>query len=344
MPSARATDPADSIRVSPFVLTWPRLLGLSLDEVARASGLSRELLESAKDLSYEETLSLWRALETLTEDPVVGLHAGMRFTIDQMGVVGPALAHASNLDAAIDVLARMMGVFVKNARIGRVDDEHGAGFEYCMPTLRSRHGVDTIFAATVALVRHCTGSCGPSERRGRGPLVPLRVEHQMPALGESEYERFFGVRPVWNTTSSRLWFSRADLALPFLGASPALAELLSANAARLLSEESTESRFEQDFERAFWAAQTHGEATLESTAEALGVSGRTLQRRLTSNGTTFADVRGKLLVRRANELLAERSLSLDVIAGRLGYSSRSAFERAFVRWTGKTPNASRDGR
>lgn len=319
-------------------------MGISLAEVARASGIPLATLEGATGLSYEETLGVWRAMETLTGDPAVGLHAGARFTIDQMGVVGPALAHATHLDAALDALARIMSVFVQNAGIRRIDDEHGAGLEYRMPTLRARHGVDTIFAATVALMRQCTDSCAPGERTGRGPLVPRAVEHQMPRAAEAEYARFFGVTPRWERPSCQLWFTRADLALPFRGASPMLSQLLVENAPRLLSPEGAPVTFEQELERAFWTAHQAGEATLDTTAEVLGISARTFQRRLGALGTTFADARSKLLVRRATELLGEPALPVEAIAERLGYSSRPAFERAFVRWTGKTPHAVRAGK
>ncbi|MBX7196359.1 MAG: AraC family transcriptional regulator, partial [Sandaracinaceae bacterium] len=252
MPSPRERASAtETIRVSPFVLTWGRLLGLALSDVAAAAELALEHLETTKELSYEETLSIWRAYETLTKDPVVGLHAGMRFTVDQMGPVGPSLAHATHLDAALDVLGRVMSAFARGTGIRRIDSADGAGLEYPMPTLRTRHGVDTIFGATVALMRECTGSCGPGESQGRGPLVPLAVEHQMPPEAPEEYRRFFGVVPRWNAPSSRLWFARADLALPFRGASPALARLLAEKAPEMLVPAPAP---EDDLESAFWKA------------------------------------------------------------------------------------------
>ena len=99
---------------------------------------------------------------------------------------------------------------------------------------------------------------------------------------------------------------------------------------------------EDDLERAFWTAHAKGEATLESVADVLGVSARTLQRRLGAMQTTFAVRRAEMLHRRALQLLRESSAPIETIAERLGYASRAAFERAFVRWTGgKTPHAVR---
>ncbi len=266
---------------------------------------------------------------------MVGLHAGSRFTIDQMGVVGPALAHSASLDAALDTLVRIMSAFVENAGIRRLDDDRGAAIEYRMPALRSRHGVDTIFAATLALVRHCTGA----------RVVPLAVEHQMPRCAEGEYAAFFGVAPRWQRPASQLWFARGDLARPFLGASPELAALLAEHAPRLLGPDGHAASRDDEIERAFWAAHQRGGATLETTAEVLGVSARTLQRRLALASTSFADRRAELLHRRATQLLCESETPIDAIGERLGYASRAAFERAFVRWSGgKTPHTVRTAR
>ena len=323
----------DAIRVSPFILTWPRLLGIATSELARASAIPLSKLEDASELSYEETLRIWGALEELTQDPVVGLRAGARFTLDQMGVIGPALAHATHLDAALDVLVRIMRVFVKNADITRVDGPEACGIRYCMPTLRSRHGVDTIFAATLALVRHCTGT----------HLIPYGVEHQMPRMCESAYVAFFGVTPKWGTEASHLCFKRADLSLPFRGASPQLAALLAEHVPQLMATSSQETSFDRELENAFWKAHHDREATLESTALVLGMSARTLQRKLGAMKTTFAEERARILHQHAELLLREHTLPIETIATRLGYSNRAAFERAFLRWSGRTPHAVRSG-
>ncbi|MBL8679227.1 MAG: AraC family transcriptional regulator ligand-binding domain-containing protein [Myxococcales bacterium] len=322
------------IRVSSYVLSWPRVLGLSLPEVARAAALPLERLESGEALTYEDTLRLWRGIEALTGDPVWGLHAGARFTLDQMGVVGTALAHATHLDAAIDALTRVMRYFVQGAAIRRVDSAVAAGIEYKMPTLRSRHGADTIFAATMALVRHCTGQA----------LAAHAVEHQMPRCCEDEYARFFGVAPAWDRPTTQLLFSRDSLALPFRGAAPGVAELLSEHAQRLLAPASQSSPFAQAFSEAFWRAHEAGDATIDTVAALLGTSARSLQRKLAATGKTFATTRAELLHRRAYELLIEDALTIEAIAARLGYSSRAALERAFVRWCGRTPHAVRRDR
>ncbi len=79
------------------------------------------------------------------------------------------------------------------------------------------------------------------------------------------------------------------------------------------------------------ASLRRGDATLESTARALKISGRTLQRHLgrlgTSHGKMLAEIRLKIACR----LLADSSKPLSDIAKLLGYTNASSFSRSFAR-------------
>jgi AraC-like DNA-binding protein len=78
-------------------------------------------------------------------------------------------------------------------------------------------------------------------------------------------------------------------------------------------------------------------ATLEGVARSLGLSERTLQRRLEGEGTSFLEIQDHVRERCARELLRDATLSLVDIAERLGFSDLATFSRAFKRWTGQPP-------
>lgn len=85
-----------------------------------------------------------------------------------------------------------------------------------------------------------------------------------------------------------------------------------------------------------------GESPLpEVVARRLGMSVRTLQRRLGEEGTSFREIRDSVRLSRARRLLTEARLSISEVAERLGFADVSAFDNAFKRWTGETPNALR---
>ena len=79
------------------------------------------------------------------------------------------------------------------------------------------------------------------------------------------------------------------------------------------------------------------EADIVTLSHALGVSPRSLQRRLKSEGTSHRHLLARARARAAQLLLASSDLTIDAVAKRVGFSERRAFERAFRRWTGKTP-------
>jgi AraC-like DNA-binding protein len=76
-------------------------------------------------------------------------------------------------------------------------------------------------------------------------------------------------------------------------------------------------------------------------ARRLGVSARTLQRRLGEQGTSFAAIVDEVRRDLARREVALGKRSFGEIAFLLGFSQASAFDRAFRRWTGSTPSAYR---
>ncbi len=69
----------------------------------------------------------------------------------------------------------------------------------------------------------------------------------------------------------------------------------------------------------------------------IGMSNRTLTRRLSENGVTFRDLIRKTQEQVSKDLLNNSSRSVAEIAFEVGFSEQSAFNRAFKRWTGLSP-------
>jgi AraC-like DNA-binding protein len=80
-----------------------------------------------------------------------------------------------------------------------------------------------------------------------------------------------------------------------------------------------------------------GGCNIEFVAQALGLNAKTLQRRLTTEGTNFSEIVEQVRKNMACRLLKESSTSVERIAGLLEYSSTPPFTLAFKRWTGQTP-------
>ncbi|WP_366129442.1 helix-turn-helix transcriptional regulator [uncultured Roseovarius sp.] len=84
-----------------------------------------------------------------------------------------------------------------------------------------------------------------------------------------------------------------------------------------------------------------GTVSLEMAADHLGISSRTLQRRLNRRGISFWALVEQSRFEIAAALLCDTDLKIHAIATRLGYSSPNGFSRAFARWAGCSPSAFR---
>lgn len=84
------------------------------------------------------------------------------------------------------------------------------------------------------------------------------------------------------------------------------------------------------------------QADMKAVARALGLSVRSLRRRLAAEGASYGEVANAALATVAKHLLREKQHSIQETAFELGFSDASAFHRAFKRWTGTTPSAYRD--
>ena len=81
--------------------------------------------------------------------------------------------------------------------------------------------------------------------------------------------------------------------------------------------------------------------SLEVAAELAGLSPRTFRRRLAEEGTSWRKVLDEARLEACNRLLRDPELTLDEIAGQLGYSDPAHLTRAFRRWTGEAPSSYR---
>ena len=81
----------------------------------------------------------------------------------------------------------------------------------------------------------------------------------------------------------------------------------------------------------------HGTARADVVAQALGMSERTLARRLAEEGTTFLEIQRVLKASLARRYLEEENFPISKIAWLLGFEEASSFTHACKRWTGKTP-------
>jgi AraC-like DNA-binding protein len=118
---------------------------------------------------------------------------------------------------------------------------------------------------------------------------------------------------------------------------PRLFAYLAQQAERLLAASQQDDSTLAHVRREVANALPNGEPAQTMVARQLAMSARTLQRRLATEGTTFAAIVEAVRRERAELLLSDRTLTASEVAFLLGFSEPAAFFRAFRRWTGETP-------
>jgi AraC-like DNA-binding protein len=190
-------------------------------------------------------------------------------------------------------------------------------------------------ATLVRICRQLTGR--------RLPASGVRFIHRR-GNDTSKFNAFFGCDVTFGAAVDEVAFPASIRQMAVVGADSYLNELLTKYCEEALAGRATNrSPFGLSVENAIALLLPHGKARAGEVARKLGVSQRTLARRLSSEGLTFAGVLQSLRSDLAQRYLMDEALSISKIAWLLGYKDISAFTHAFKRWTGRTPRTARTG-
>ena len=150
------------------------------------------------------------------------------------------------------------------------------------------------------------------------------------------YRAWFDAPVTFGAPRTAIAFPPAAMASSLVSSDPALLQILTRAADALVKTLPVDEPLTAQVKRALSLALRDGEVTIEQVAEQLGLTGRSLQRRLKDEGTTFNDVREATRRELARRYLDD-GLAIAEVSFLLGFSEPSAFFRAFKRWFGDTP-------
>jgi AraC-like DNA-binding protein len=149
---------------------------------------------------------------------------------------------------------------------------------------------------------------------------------------------------VFGAPAAALTLDPAAMLAPSRRADALVATLLSRASEQALATMPAGPPLQRQVQAAIMELVVRGLPAMVDVARRLGVTERTLRRRLQDEGISFRELREQTLLTLACEQLASSDLTITEIAFATGFSELSAFHRAFVRWTGLTPTAWRDNK
>lgn len=306
--------------------------GVEVARVLTGSGLDQgDLADPDREVTAEQELRVVRNLLAATGDPPGGgLDAGRRYHLSTFGILGYALLSSPTVLAAMDVALRYIDLShtftiprpVPAGRLLRAElDDTG------LPADVRRFLVERDLAAMLTVL----GELAP----GGVPVVEVELAFPPPP-DPSPWASAFGVAPRFGAARHGFAVDATHLDRPLPQANPATAALCEA----LCADMARRRRDRADVAgrvRVLLTQRLAFGGGMEEVAAGLGMSVRTLRRRLADEGTGFRELLDEVRRELAVRLLATGVLGVEDVALRLGYAEATSFIHAFRRWTGRTP-------
>jgi AraC-like DNA-binding protein len=268
-------------------------------------------------------------------DPDLGFHLAKDFDLRQLEFLYYIASSADTLGNALLRLERYSvlvneGVLlhVKKGKSVRV------GFRYVGVSRHTdRHQIEFWITAAIRLCQHLTNR----------DLKPMHVGvvHNR-SFGKNDLERFAGVTIKTGADIDEVEFPAGSWDLPIVTKDHYLHDVLVRYCEEALAHREVKaSPLRARVENTASELLPHGMAQSNIVATRLGMSPRTMARRLSAEGLSFAGILRDLRLALAHRYLADRNLPISQIAWLLGYTEIGAFTHAFRRWTGSAPSAVR---
>lgn len=281
--------------------------------------------------SIDDITRLWHAAERCTEDPGFGLKVGTGFTPMSISGVGFGLQSAATLREAIVMVQRFQRLISDGGRF-QVLAGHTATWLVYHPRQGklafSPHQIEAVLAAVVGFASWVTGT----------RMQASRVQFSQPRLGPlAGYQTVFNCPVEFEQAFSGVLVENTVLDQPLPQADPQLAQVHERYTTARLAALSINNASVPEIRR--WLSARLGPVLPRraNAAEALGISERTLARRLHEQGQTFDRLLDEVRREKALQAVADTTSSLPEIAEALGFAEVSTFYRAFRRWTGLPP-------
>jgi AraC-like DNA-binding protein len=320
------------------ILQFAAHYGANVEEICATTGLDPAMLQMPDQwISGALHLAVWREAVKQTGNQNIGLHLGESFNLGTFGIPGYVLLNCPTLGDVLEKIARYTRLFCQIAQIrisvsnGMVFFECGCGAVrnlVCCPCRELRYLVECTFASLLTTTQALTGK-------------PLRLsaawfQYAAPA-STAEYDRIFQTGLRFSMPVNRLVFDANCLNWPILSSNSNLLPVFEQQAEAMLSEINQSQSYTQKVAQVI-VQQLNGELpTIDAIASQLTISTRQLQRELQAEGTSFQKLLDKTRQELALHHLRDPTIPIHDIAFLTGFSGASAFNRAFKRWTGKTP-------
>ncbi|WP_315792364.1 helix-turn-helix transcriptional regulator [Paenibacillus sp. BIC5C1] len=306
-------------------------LNIAPSIVVREAGLPLTIVNDQSFVTTDQYFALWQAFSDIVEDPAEStVKLSTNFENAQLPPSVMAPYHARDYRDALNRMARYKQLCAPE-RIHIVEEGELCTIE--LSWLFSERSeppmlVGVSLASLVELGRRGTGK----------PLNAHAVVLSRPIGNIQALEAFFGCSVRTGSHRSRLILRRSDLDRPFISYNEELLEILTPALDKSLEKKLRNNSIKETVKWIMKQKLASGRPDMQVVASELGMSERTLHRRLMDEGASFKQLLTDIRRESALEYLENPLLDLKEVAFLLGYEDTNSFFRAFRQWEGDTPS------
>ncbi len=301
----------------------------ALDALYGATDLTAQILaDDDARVTPAQFCIAWSELLRLGGDPQVALRLAAATPPGVFGIVEYVCRCAPTLGDALRQWVRYLNLLNDAVRVElALEGDHASLRVVVESEAPAPASHELCFALVTAQARQLSAT----------PFRPSSVDFTHRAPGDiAPYRRWFDAPVRFGAPATQIVMSRGALDASLVSADPALLAILTRAADDLARARRDEPLVTAQVKRVLREALRSDDADIARVARRLGLTTRSLQRRLKDEGASFQGVREAVRRELADRYLDD-DLSLTEISFLLGFSEPSAFFRAFKRWTGLTP-------
>lgn len=305
--------------------------GIDPKPLLRKAGIRDTLSAADVQVNVRHQIVFLNLASDALGDELLGFHLALECDLRDVGLLYYVMSSSPTLGEAVALASRYSWMVNEGLHlVYRSTSSVTIEFKYVgVERHLDRHQIEFWVTCVLRKFRLFTGR----------ELVPTHVGFVHRYNGDvSEMQRYFGCPLAFGAIEDRISFELQAAQLSLVTADPFLNRYL-----REIYEDAiarrprNRTRLRTQVENAITPRLPHGTSSLRNIASDLGMSPRTLSRRLAEEGENFRVIIEELRSDIGTRYLQDKNLSITQIGWMLGYTEASTFVRAVRRWTGKPP-------
>ncbi|MGJ8670247.1 MAG: AraC family transcriptional regulator [Oceanococcus sp.] len=325
--------------------SWAKAIKATLDQrdldsdlLFEQAGLDLAILKDPNGrYLLEGTTRLWQLAVAATGDQSLGLSVGRNVNQTTFHALGYSLLASPTLKETFERLVRYFRIVTDAGELEFCRDKDN--FKFVLNPLDGpiQPAIESLDALMSVVIRLC-------RLLSANRFQATRVTFRRASPDDTRiFEKVFQAPLEFSATETAIYMKAEVINEPLENGNPDLAR----------HNDEILARYLRDFDKQNIANRVHGnlikqlpqgEPSQEKTAEAMHMSLRNLQRKLSAEGTSYKEILNKTRHDLALSYMQDARYSISEITYLLGFSDTSSFNRAFRRWTEQSPTDYRNSR